>query len=396
MSGIGRMEKLLEGAAVEWKPLGEVGEFVRGNGLQKKDFAEMGFPAIHYGQIHTKFGFSADKTLTFVSEELGSKLRKANKNDLLLATTSESDEDVAKPLAWLGDEIGISGDMMLFRHEQNVKYLAYYFQTEAFKVQKRKYVNGIKVRRISKENLAKIVVPIPDVVIQNEIAKTLDSFSVYNARLNGEFTAEIVRRQKQYAYYREQLLTFQNEQVDWKPLVEVATIGTGSRNTNEAIVGGKYPFFVRSQRARAIDEFEFDETAIITAGDGVGVGKVFHYMSGKYALHQRAYRIVLTDSNVKSRFVFHYIRNNFGQYLKTTSVHASVTSLRKPMFEKYPVPLPPLKEQERIICILDKFEELTNSVTEALNNEIELRRKQYKYHRDLLLSFPMTEVKVRE
>ena len=147
--------------------------------------------------------------------------------------------------------------------------------------------------------------------------------------------------------------------VEWKPLAEVAIIGTGSRNTNEAVLEGKYPFFVRSQEPRAINEYEFDETAIITAGDGVGVGKVFHFISGKYALHQRAYRIVITTGDVIPKFLFHFIRFNFSQYLATTSVHASVTSLRKPMFEKYPVPVPPLKVQAEIVRMLDTFTELT-------------------------------------
>jgi len=148
MSHLSYMEKQLEGVVVEWKALGEFGEFIRGNGMQKKDFVETGFPAIHYGQLYTKYGLAADKTFTYVSAKLASKLRIADKNDLLIATTSENDEDVVKPLAWLGGQTAISGDMMLFRHHQNVKYLAYYFQTEAFQAQKKKYISGIKVRRV--------------------------------------------------------------------------------------------------------------------------------------------------------------------------------------------------------------------------------------------------------
>ena len=129
--------------------------------MQKKDFVEVGYPAIHYGQIHTKYGLSAKKTFTYISKELFQKLRKAQNNDLLLATTSENDEDVVKPLAWLGNKVAISGDMILFRHEQNVKYLAYFLQTEAFQAQKRKYITGAKVRRVSGNDLAKISVPIP-------------------------------------------------------------------------------------------------------------------------------------------------------------------------------------------------------------------------------------------
>lgn len=174
--------------------------------------------------------------------------------------------------------------------------------------------------------------------------------------------------------------------VEWKTLAEIAIIGTGSRNTNEAIPNGRYPFFVRSQEPLTIDDFEFDETAIITAGDGVGVGKVFHYVSGKYSLHQRAYRISVTDSKVNSKFLFHFIRNDFSNYLKTISVHASVTSLRKPMFEKYPIPIPPLDIQNEIVRILDNFTELTTNLVDELKAELTARNKQYEYYRELLLT----------
>lgn len=168
---------------------------------------------------------------------------------------------------------------------------------------------------------------------------------------------------------------------------EIATIGTGSRNTNEAILDGRYPFFVRSQAPLAIDEFEFDEMAIITAGDGVGVGKVFHFVEGKYALHQRAYRIRVTSEELNPKYLFHFIRNDFARYLATTSVHASVTSLRMPMFEKYPVPIPPVEEQERIVAILDKFDALVNDLSSGLPAEIKARRQQYEHYRDRLLTF---------
>ncbi|WP_434430264.1 hypothetical protein [Aeromonas veronii] len=130
MSIVNFLDKLLDGVAVEWKELGDIGNFIRGNGMQKKDFVEVGFPAIHYGQLYTRYDLSAESTFTFVSEALASRLKKAKRNDLLLATTSENDDDVVKPLAWLGDMVAISGDMMLFRHDQNAKYLAYFFSNK--------------------------------------------------------------------------------------------------------------------------------------------------------------------------------------------------------------------------------------------------------------------------
>ncbi len=207
-----------------------------------------------------------------------------------------------------------------------------------------------------------------------------------------ELEAELEARYEQYRHYRDTLLDFDvrtksNAPSKQLPLGEIATIGTGSRNTNESKDDGRYPFFVRSQKPRRIDEYEFDETAIITAGDGVGVGKVFHFMEGKYALHQRAYRINVTSSEVRPKFLFHFIRNDFARYLETISVHASVTSLRMPMFAKYPVPIPSLEEQDRVIAILDKLEELMSALSDELPIEIDARRKQYTYYRDQLMGF---------
>lgn len=180
--------------------------------------------------------------------------------------------------------------------------------------------------------------------------------------------------------------TENTKKVEWKTLGEVAEIGTGSHNTQDAIDDGKYAFYARGITPLKLNSYDFDETAIITAGDGVGVGKVFHWVTGKYALHQRAYRIV-PSKLVSSRYIYHYMICYFYDYILKTSVSSSVTSMRKPMFLKFPIPIPPLSEQERIVAILDKFDALTNSISEGLPREIELRQKQYEYYRDKLLTF---------
>ncbi len=247
MSGLNFLNKLLDGVDVEWLSLGELGDFIRGNGLQKKDFVESGFPAIHYGQIYTRYGLSADKTFTYVLPELANKLRKAQKNDLLLATTSENDEDVVKPLAWLGDNVAISGDMMLFRHEQNVKYLAYFFQSEIFQKQKMKYITGAKVRRVSSGDLSKIKIPIPSsnnpeksLTIQSEIVRILDKFT----ELTAELTAELTMRKKQYNYYRDKLLSFEEGEVEWKTLGDIGDVRMCKRILkNETQPEGDVPFY---------------------------------------------------------------------------------------------------------------------------------------------------------
>ena len=399
------IEKLLDGVDVEWKPMGEIGELVRGNGLPKSDFTESGVPAIHYGQIYTYYGLETESTISFVSAETAEKLKKVYTGDVIVTNTSENIEDVGKSLVYFGLEPAVTGGhATIFRPGELIlgKFFVYYTQSIFFAKAKRKLAKGTKVIDVSAKDLSKIPIPIPcpdnpekSLKIQSEIVRILDTFTELTTELKTELKTELAARKKQYTYYRDQLLSFEEGEVEWKPLGELAFIGTGSRNTNEAVVNGKFPFFVRSQIPRKIDSFEFDETAIITAGDGVGVGKVFHHITGKYGLHQRAYRIVADENRINSRYLFHFFVSNFARYVEKTSVHASVTSLRKPMFEKYPIPIPfpqnfekSLEEQKRIVSILDKFETLIFSISEGLPREIDLRQKQYEYYRDLLLSFP--------
>ena len=143
--------------------MGEVGEFIRGNGLQKSDLRDEGAPAIHYGQVHTHYGTWAIETKSFVSEALASKLRKANPGDLVIATTSEDDEAVGKSVAWVGNgAAAVGGDAYIYRHTLDPKYVAYFFQTDDFQGQKKRSITGTKVRRVSGDSLSKILIPVPE------------------------------------------------------------------------------------------------------------------------------------------------------------------------------------------------------------------------------------------
>lgn len=175
--------------------------------------------------------------------------------------------------------------------------------------------------------------------------------------------------------------------VEYVCLKTIAEIGTGSSNTNEQLEMGKYPFFVRSPIIRYKDNYEFDEEAIITSGDGVGVGKIYHYINGKYALHQRAYRIHVFSENLSTKFLFYYMKTKFYNYILEKSVSSSVTSIRKNMLENFLIPLLPLPVQEEIVRILDSFTEKTNELKAKLEEELEARKKQYEWYRDNLLKF---------
>ena len=194
---------------VRWKTLGEVGTLIRGSGLQKKDFTADGVGAVHYGQIYTYYGTFADKTKSFVSPELAKKLKKAEKGDVLIAGVSENVEDVLKPLGWLGDEICISGDMFAFRHNQNTKYITYLLQTDDFQRYKERNAQGTKVIRVKADKILKYKIPVPSLEEQGRIASILDKFEGLVDNVSEGLPAEISARHKQYNYYRNKLMTFQ-------------------------------------------------------------------------------------------------------------------------------------------------------------------------------------------
>lgn len=189
--------------------MGVIGKFVRGNGLQKKDFTESGVGCIHYGQIYTYYGTFTHKTKSFVSEESALKFRKAQKGDLIIATTSENVEDVCKTVVWLGEEeICISGETYIFKHNQNPKYLAYYLQTPMFFDYKKQNVTGTKVIRLHGDKLEKFQIPIPPLAEQERIVGVLDKFDKLVNDISEGLPAEIKARRKQYEYYRGKLLSF--------------------------------------------------------------------------------------------------------------------------------------------------------------------------------------------
>ena len=202
------IEKLIQQLCpngVPFKKLGEVGEFTRGNGLQKKDLTDSGFPCIHYGQIHTLYNHHTDYTLSFTNYSYAKKLKKAHYGDLIIVTTSEDIEGCCKAIAWLGKEdVAISSDAFIYSHSLNPQYLSFIFETERFKKWKATNVTGTKVIRVSSNALSNFEIPVPPLEVQQKIVEILDKFT----SLTAELEAELEARKRQYEYYRNLLLTF--------------------------------------------------------------------------------------------------------------------------------------------------------------------------------------------
>ena len=202
---------------VEWKPLGEIGELIRGNGLPKSDFTETGVPAIHYGQIYTYYRTYTTKTLSFVSPETAIKLKKVDTGDVIITNTSENLEDVSKSIVYLGKEQAVTGGhATIFKPSKKIigKFLAYYTQTAVFAKKKAKYAKGTKVIDVSANDLAKIIFPVPALEEQERIVSILDKFDILTNSISEGLSKEIESRQKQYEYYRDMLLTFPKDNLE--------------------------------------------------------------------------------------------------------------------------------------------------------------------------------------
>ena len=189
--------------------LEEIAAITRGGNFQKKDFVENGRPCIHYGQMYTHFGIYTDETLTFVNDEVFAKSKTAKPGDIVMSVTSENVEDVCSCTAWLGDEdIAVSGHTAIISHNQNAKYLSYFFHSTLFFDQKKRLAHGTKVIEVTPSKLGDIIIMLPAIEEQNRIVAILDRFDSLCNDISVGLPAEIKARQKQYEYYRDKLLSF--------------------------------------------------------------------------------------------------------------------------------------------------------------------------------------------
>lgn len=284
-------------------------------------------------------------------------------------------KDNSPVLHWASGKIWVNNHAHILKGNEQalLRYLFYILQC----IDVSDIVRGMPPK-INQANMRNIFIPVPSLSEQSRIVSILDTFtdSIDNLK------PQIAERRRQYEHYRDKSFA-EKEGVKIVSLETIAEIGTGSSNTQDELDEGKYPFFVRSQIVRWKNDYEFDETAIITSGDGVGVGKVLHYVEGKYALHQRAYRIHITTEKVLPKYFFYYMKSSFYNYIISSAYSSSVTSVRRPMLLKYPVPVPSLEEQSRIVSILDTFE----ASIANLEEQLKLREKQYEYYRNKLLTF---------
>ena len=147
---------------------------------------------------------------------------------------------------------------------------------------------------------------------------------------------------------------------------DFAHVTTGNKDTQNKVDNGDYPFFVRSQTVERINSFSYDGEAILTSGDGVGVGKNFHYIVGKFDFHQRVYCIYNFDKTVSGKFIYQYFSENFYKRAIQLSAKNSVDSVRMSMITEMPISLPELPEQTKIAACLSSLDDLITAQTQKI------------------------------
>lgn len=412
MNKLSYLEKLLDGVEVEWLTAAEIFNIKNGYtpSKAKKEFWEDGnIPWFRLEDIRTN-GRELNDSIMHVNQA-GVKGNLFPKDSIFMSTTATIGEFALVKIPHLtNQQITNFSLTSRFKGIIDIRYLFHRFHHfgEWCKENANKS-GGLSIIGIKKLSSYKFPIPCPDnpeksLAIQSEIVRILDKFTA----LTAELTAELNMRKKQYNYYRDQLLSFKEGEVEWKTLEEVLVDkfwimpatpkfddnGEIPYVTSKNISGGNIDFervkhisrddFLRISKNRPILKGDFLISMIGTIGEIARVKcldpdfygqNMYLIRLNEELLHPR-YFLHFFDSP-RMKFYFKSVKNNSGQgYLKANNI------------DGLSIPLPSIDEQQKIAFILDKFDTLTNSINEGLPREIELRQKQYEYYRDLLFSFP--------
>jgi type I restriction enzyme S subunit len=384
MSKLSFMEKLLDGVNVEWKTLGEIAVLKRGRVMSKGYLVDnAGDYPVYSSQTVNNGMIGRINTFDFNGEYISWTTDGANAGTVFYRTGKFSITNVCG-LIRINDESKL-----------NYKFLFYWLSIEA---QKHVY-SGMGNPKLMSHQVEKILVPIPcpdnlkkSLEIQAEIVRILDAFT----ELTAELTAELNARKKQYNYYRDQLLSFEEGEVEWKPLGELAEnldsmrkpVASGLRET------GQIPYYGASGIVDYVKDYIFDGDFLLVSEDGANLlarnTPIAFSVSGKSWVNNHAH-ILKFNTYAEQRYVEYYLNSiDLTPYISG----AAQPKLNQKNLNSIKIPNPLPEEKARIVAILDKFDALTNSITEGLPREIELRQQQYEYYRDLLLSFPKPDAEV--
>lgn len=231
---------------------------------------------------------------------------------------------------------------------------------------------------LSKTNIGKIKVVIPKKLEQQKIADFLSSIDdLINAEIQKLDTLKTHKKGLMQQLFPAKGETVPNrrfpeflDEGEWKirKVSEFSKIATGKKDTQNKVDNGKYPFFVRSQTIERINSYSFDGEAVLTAGDGVGVGKIFHYIVGKFDFHQRVYCIYDFEKNINGKYFYLYFSSHFYSRAMQLNAKNSVDSVRMPMIADMEIAVPSLEEQNKIVECLFSLEDLITALSQKVES----------------------------
>ena len=384
MSNVNFLEKLLNDVDVEWKALKDLTLPTRNIKWREanRSYRYIDLTSVN---IETK---AVTETIEVTSADAPSRAQKlVEKNDVIFATTRPTQKRYCLIEDNYSGEIASTGYCVL-RAKQNVimpKWILHWIASSDFNKYVEENQSGSAYPAISDAKVKEFKIPIPcpgkpkkSLEIQTEIVRILDTMTSHTA----ELTAELTLRQKQYNYYRDKLLSFEDGEVEWKTLEKITHSIASGRNKIRSDIG-EYKVYGSTGLIGYSDKYEYSEDVLLVARVGAYAGLV-NAASGKFDVSDNTL-IVKPTNEWNIRFAFHQLTNmNINKY----AVGAGHPLVTAGMLKSLKVPFPPLAEQVRISNILDKFDTLTASIVEGIPREIELRQKQYEYYRDALLSFP--------
>ena len=386
------LEKLLNGAEVEWKTIDEISSIYGGlTGKGKADFENGNALYVPYKNIFNNIEVDFNN-LEAVNVSDDERQYTIKYGDVLFTGSSETAEEAGMSSAVTTkteQKIYLNSFSFGLRFNDDVELLPefskFLFRTLSIRKEIVKSASGVTRFNISKARFKKIKIPIPPLPVQTEIVKILDALTA----LTSELTSELILRQKQYEYYREKLLSFDSlEQLNSgggkKKLIDVC-INIFSGKNKERNDSGLYPIYGSTGIIGKTNKKEFSNEQILVARVGANAGYV-HIAQGEYDVSDNTL-IIQHNKNIDLKFLYHTLVNmKLNQYAKGAGQPLITAGQLKSM----EINVPSLEEQQCIVSILDKFETLTNSITEGLPLAIEQSQKRYEYYRELLLNFNNT------
>lgn len=389
-----------EGA--EWKSFSDVCQFFRGITYSKKDETTSGESICVLRANNVTL---ASNTLNFKDVKTVAKTVKVKdyqwlkKDDILICAASGSKDHIGK-VAYIHEDINYTygGFMGKIVASENVlsRYVFHILTSRMFSYYLESALNTTTINNLNSQILKNFKIPIPPLPVQEEIVRILDKFTA----LEAELEAELEARTRQYEYYRNQLLAFEGEDVEWKALGDVANYSKNRIAANEINLDSYVGVdnLLQNKRGKTFSSY------VPTAGnltqfidDDILIGNIRPYLKKIWKSNITGgtngdVLVIRISNEYKGKLISDYLyyllsSDGFFDYNMQYAKGAKMPRGDKDSILKYRIPIPPLSEQDRIVAILDKFDALVNDISVGLPAEIQARKQQYEYYRGKLLTF---------